>query len=79
MLTNFENPNGTFGRLMNDPTLYKNLASTGNKLNLLLDDVRINPKRYINISLFGKKKTGQVLLVPLPDTLNSPYYVEVVK
>lgn len=79
MLTAFENPNGSFGKLMNDPTLYKNLASTGNKLNLLIDDVRINPKRYINISLFGKKKTGQVLLVPLPDTLNSPYYVEVVK
>ena len=76
LMASFQNPNGSFGKLMNDPTLYKNLASTGNKLNLLLDDVRVNPKRYINISLFGKKKPGQVLLVPTPDTLNSPYYVE---
>lgn len=79
LIANFSNSKGTLGMLMNDPTLYKNLASTGNKLNLLLDDVRMNPKRYINISLFGKKKTGEVLLTPLPDTLNSPYYVEKVK
>jgi phospholipid/cholesterol/gamma-HCH transport system substrate-binding protein len=79
LLANFSNSKGTLGMLMNDPTLYRNLASTGNKLNLLLDDVRMNPKRYINISLFGKKKTGEVLLTPLPDTLNSPYYVEKVK
>lgn len=79
LIVNFGKSKGTLGMLMNDPTLYKNLASTGNKLNLLLDDVRMNPKRYINISLFGKKKTGEVLLTPLPDTLNSPYYVEKVK
>jgi phospholipid/cholesterol/gamma-HCH transport system substrate-binding protein len=79
LLANISNSKGTLGMLMNDPTLYRNLASTGNKLNLLLDDVRMNPKRYINISLFGKKKTGEVLLTPLPDTLNSPYYVEKVK
>ena len=79
LIANFSNSKGSLGMLMNDPTLYKNIASTGNKLNLLLDDVRMNPKRYINISLFGKKKTGEVLLTPLPDTLNSPYYVEKVK
>jgi phospholipid/cholesterol/gamma-HCH transport system substrate-binding protein len=72
----FDNPNGTFGKILNDPTLYKNLASSGNKLNLLLDDIRINPKRYINISLFGKKVKNGPLLVPMVDTLNSPYYVE---
>ena len=75
----FDNNNGTLGKLMNDPTMYQNLASTGNKLNLLLDDIRVNPKRYINISLIGKKQNNSPLLVPLPDTLNSPYYVEKVK
>jgi phospholipid/cholesterol/gamma-HCH transport system substrate-binding protein len=80
LIAGFNNTKGSLGMFLNDPTLYKNLASTGNKLNLLLDDVRMNPKRYINISLFGKKKTGEVLLTPLPDTLNSPYYyVEKVK
>ncbi|HRD58789.1 MAG TPA: MlaD family protein [Ferruginibacter sp.] len=67
---------GTMGKLMNDPSLYQNLASTSNKLNLLLDDLRVNPKRYINISVFGKKTKGSPLMVPLPDTVNSPYYIE---
>jgi phospholipid/cholesterol/gamma-HCH transport system substrate-binding protein len=76
MVSGLNNPNGTLGKLVNDPTLYKNLASSGNKLNLLLDDVRMNPKRYINISLIGRKAKGEPLLVPMVDTLNSPYYVE---
>lgn len=70
---------GTLGKLINDPALYQNLASTGNKLNLLLDDIRVNPKRYVSISVFGKKAKGAPLAVPLPDTLNSPYYIEKVK
>ena len=75
----FDNNNGTLGKLLNDPTMYQNLASSGNKLNLLLDDIRVNPKRYISISVFGKKQNNNPLLVPLPDTLNSPYYVERLK
>lgn len=67
---------GTLGKMINDPTLYQNLASTGNKINLLLDDIRMNPKRYINISVFGKKNKSTPVMVPLPDTLNSPYYIE---
>ena len=68
--------NGTAGKLLNDPALYQNFASSANKLNLLLDDIRLHPKRYINISVFGKKSKSEPLLVPLPDTLNSPYYIE---
>ena len=75
----FDNSNGTIGKLLNDPALYQNLASTGNKLNLLLDDIRVNPKRYVSISVFGKKQKNEPLAVPLPDTLNSPYYIEKVK
>jgi phospholipid/cholesterol/gamma-HCH transport system substrate-binding protein len=79
LVENVNKSDGTLGKLLNDPTLYKNLASSGNKLNLLLDDVRMNPKRYINISLFGKKTKNEPLLVPMADTLDSPYYVEKVK
>ena len=79
MVSKFNNNNGTLGKLINDPTLYQNLASTGNKLNLLLDDIRVNPKRYVNISVFGKKQNNNPLLLPLPDTLNSPYYIKKVK
>jgi len=64
---------GTLGRLINNDNLYNNLTSTSNKLNLLLDDVRVHPKRYISISIFGKKDKQAPLMVPLADTVNSPY------
>jgi len=70
---------GTLGKLLNDPTLYKNFASTSNKLNLLLDDIRVNPKRYVNISVIGRKNTSEPLQFPLPDTMNSPYIIEKIK
>jgi phospholipid/cholesterol/gamma-HCH transport system substrate-binding protein len=64
---------GTLGLLLTDTKLYNNLNATSNKINLLLDDVRVHPKRYINISVFGKKDKNSPLLVPLPDTVNAPY------
>lgn len=64
---------GTAGLLLNDTKLYNNLTATANKINLLIDDVKTNPKRYVNISIFGKKNTSPGLLVPLPDTVNAPY------
>ncbi len=64
---------GTAGMLLNDPKLYNNLTATSNKLNLLIDDLKTNPKRYISLSIFGKKNTNTGLTVPLPDTVNAPY------
>ncbi len=70
---------GSLGLLLNDPSFYRNLASTGNKLNLLLDDIRVNPKRYVSISVFGKKQKTSPLMYPQPDTLNSPYIIKNIK
>ncbi|MEP7238686.1 MAG: MlaD family protein [Ferruginibacter sp.] len=64
---------GTAGLLLNDTKLYNNLTATANKLNLLIDDLKTNPKRYVNISIFGKKNSSPGLTVPLPDTVNAPY------
>jgi phospholipid/cholesterol/gamma-HCH transport system substrate-binding protein len=62
---------GSLGMLLNDPKLYKNLESTTYKLNILLDDFRTHPKRYVNVSVFGKKDKGQPLTAPLQDDSSS--------
>jgi phospholipid/cholesterol/gamma-HCH transport system substrate-binding protein len=54
--------NGSIGMLLNDRQLYDELRMTNRSLTTLLDDLRVNPKRYVNISVFGKKqKTGPIL------------------
>lgn len=58
---------GSLGLLLNDKTLYTNLESTSNKLNILIDDIRVHPKRYIGISIFGKKDKGNYITAPLID------------
>ena len=58
---------GTVGLLLNDKTLYNNLKSTTEKMNILLDDIRVHPKRYVNISIFAKKDKGNYLTAPLVD------------
>ncbi|MCU0381752.1 MAG: MlaD family protein [Chitinophagaceae bacterium] len=59
---------GTLGLLMNDPKLYNNLNSTTNSLNLLMQDIRLHPKRYVNVSVFGKKDKSGPLMQPMSDT-----------
>lgn len=64
---------GSLGLMLNDTKIYDNLASSTNKLNILLDDIRVHPKRYLTISVFGKKDKGDYLTAPLiDDTLKAP-------
>ena len=58
---------GSIGLLLNDKTLYTNLEATTHKINILLDDIRVHPKRYVNISVFGKKDKGNYITAPLVD------------
>lgn len=64
--------NGTLGLLINDKHLYQNLESTSRSLNILLDDFRAHPKRYVNISVFGGKKDKGYLTAPLDSTASKP-------
>lgn len=47
---------GTMGRLINDPALYDNLSQTSSNANALVLDIKDHPKRYINVSIFGRKE-----------------------
>ncbi|HEX4851499.1 MAG TPA: mammalian cell entry protein, partial [Puia sp.] len=59
---------GSLGMLVNDKKLYQNLESTTRSLNTLLDDLRVHPKRYVNVSVFGKKDKTAPLSGPLSDS-----------
>jgi phospholipid/cholesterol/gamma-HCH transport system substrate-binding protein len=50
-----EKGEGSFGKLMNDDSLYVHLDASSKNLSLLLEDMKSNPKRYVQFSVFGKK------------------------
>ncbi|WP_299439175.1 MlaD family protein [uncultured Aquimarina sp.] len=51
---------GTAGKLLKDDKLYGNLEKASKELELLLQDLRLNPTRYVNVSVFGKKNKPYV-------------------
>jgi len=52
---------GTLGELINNDSLYHNLDQAAANLDALLEDVRLNPKRYVQFSLIGRKDKGTKL------------------
>ena len=52
---NLKSGEGTVGKLLQDDQVYVNLERTTKQTELLLEDMRLNPKRYVHFSLFGKK------------------------
>ena len=68
IMLDMEAGKGTMGKLLKDDALYNSLNQTSKELDLLLEDVRLNPTRYINVSVFGKKNKPYV--APVNDTLN---------
>jgi len=61
MMAKIEDGEGSLGKLVNDKALYNNLTDASKELDLLLQDFRLNPKRYVNVSVFGKKQTEYTL------------------
>ena len=45
---------GSLGLLINNDSLYNNLESATKELDELIEDIKINPNRYLHFSLFGK-------------------------
>ena len=46
---------GTISKLITNDSLFNNLNNASKSIDLLLEDIRLNPKRYIHFSVFGKK------------------------
>lgn len=50
-----KNGEGSLGKLIADDSLYQNLDNASRELELLFQDIKENPKRYVHFSIFGKK------------------------
>jgi phospholipid/cholesterol/gamma-HCH transport system substrate-binding protein len=59
IMTNLSSGKGSMGKF-NDDAFYQNIKSSTKELELLLQDVRLYPTRYVNISVFGKKNKPYV-------------------
>jgi phospholipid/cholesterol/gamma-HCH transport system substrate-binding protein len=55
LVGNLNDGKGSAGQFLTNDSLYANLNNTLGTLNLLLEDMKANPKRYVHFSLFGKK------------------------
>ncbi len=60
VMLDLQSGKGTAGKLLKDEALYNSLKATTKEMELLLQDVRLYPNRYINVSVFGKKNKPYV-------------------
>jgi phospholipid/cholesterol/gamma-HCH transport system substrate-binding protein len=57
LMDNLNKGKGSAGQFLTNDTLYTNITSSLESLNLLLKDMKSNPKRYVHFSIFGKKSS----------------------
>ena len=60
ILSNLEAGEGTMGKLLTDDEMYVNLTNASKELGELLREVKLHPKRFVHVSVFGKKDKGYV-------------------
>lgn len=58
VIAGIQNGEGSLGKLAKDEELYKNLNESTVNLNKLIIDLKQNPKRYLNFSVFGKNTSN---------------------
>ncbi|WP_191859662.1 MlaD family protein [Hanstruepera ponticola] len=59
LISDLENGEGTLGLLLKDEKLYNNLEVATYQLKELLQDFKLNPKRYVQVSVFGGKNKDE--------------------
>lgn len=57
VISGIQNGEGSLGKLTKDEELYRNLNESSQNLNKLILDLKENPKRYLNFSVFGKNSS----------------------
>ena len=58
MLEKASQGEGTLGKLLDDEQLYNELNQTNQRLQELVEDIKVHPERYIHMSVFGAKTKG---------------------
>ena len=60
MTKRINNGEGTMGKLMVDDSLYNGLVTSNIEIQELLDDLQLNPWKYVRVSLFGRKQDAKM-------------------
>ncbi|CAM1344473.1 MlaD family protein [Tenacibaculum amylolyticum] len=55
LLAGMKEGKGTLGKLISDEQMYTNLTNASKEMEELLREMKLNPKRFVHFSLFGKK------------------------
>ena len=55
IVTNLNSDNSSLGKLISNDDEYENLNLSIESLNLLINDIKTNPKKYVHFSVFGRK------------------------
>lgn len=69
-ITKINDGEGTLGMLVNNDSLHHELVSASRSLDLLLDDMRVHPKRYVNFSVIGRKDSQRLSKAQLEQLRN---------
>lgn len=64
VVAKIDSKDGTLGALINDKAIYNKLHDAILSAEILMDDLRTNPKRYVNLSVFGRKDKNGPLTSP---------------
>ena len=60
LINKINNGNGSISKLLVDDSIFENLDKATFELEVLINDIKTNPGRYIHFSVFGKKNKSYI-------------------
>ncbi len=60
LLEGLNNGEGSLGKLLQDDTLHNGLLATNKEVQNLINDLYLNPQRYVRVSVFGRKENRRM-------------------